>query len=629
MALVRDDDRSARGADADRVDHAGRESATPTAMAPDDALLRAFEPILRFTYGELFFPTAVEGYVELASLWALTHDGAAHELVAAGELDIHRLIHEATTRPDAELSLRFVDARLGRAAYRTWRNREERPVFRSGGRFTRVGMLARVIDSFFRLGLLLRGRVPGGLAAAAEVAYRTHLSRGHPYYGHVTRDGGYVVLQYWFFYAMNDWRSTFGGANDHEADWEQVSVYLAEQHDGTLVPAWVAFSSHDATGDDLRRRWDDPELSREGDHAVVFVGAGSHSGAVLPGDYVSAIDPPGAYHHVLRVARRLASVVTPWSRGAIARGIGVPFIDYHRGDGDEIGPGRARTWAPVVIDDETPWVRDYRGLWGLDTRDRFGGERAPAGPRYERGGTVRRSWADPLGWCGLQKVPPCAEVSQQLLRASVDAADDEVATLTAEIEQRRHALRQAAVEADVLAARSDLRDLAIERRAHVRRQEAELSALVLRRTQRERERAAHRRALAQSPPPGEPSAHLRRRATPIEADVDTRTRVLRVWATVSTPLLFAAAAFLLVDPNVAVASGAVGFTVVFLAIEAVARRRFVQYATTLALIVVAGTLALALARGVVGRWHVVLAFAFGAAATATLAVNLRDLRRRR
>ena len=26
------------------------------------------------------------------------------------------------------------------------------------------------------------------------------------------------------------------------------------------------------------------------------------------------------------------------------------------------------------------WVDGFRGLWGLDTRDRFAGERAPAGP---------------------------------------------------------------------------------------------------------------------------------------------------------------------------------------------------------------------------------------------------------
>jgi hypothetical protein len=27
---------------------------------------------------------------------------------------------------------------------------------------------------------------------------------------------------------MNDWRSTFGGVNDHEADWEQVTVFLPD-----------------------------------------------------------------------------------------------------------------------------------------------------------------------------------------------------------------------------------------------------------------------------------------------------------------------------------------------------------------------------------------------------------------
>src|SRR3712207_8213752 len=45
---------------------------------------------------------------------------------------------------------------------------------------------------------------------------------GCPYYGRVVTDGGYTICQYWFFYAFNDWRSTFHGVNDHEADWEMV-----------------------------------------------------------------------------------------------------------------------------------------------------------------------------------------------------------------------------------------------------------------------------------------------------------------------------------------------------------------------------------------------------------------------
>ena len=45
-------------------------------------------------------------------------------------------------------------------------------------------------------------------------------------YGRVLRTAGYTVLQYWYFYPFNDWRSTFYGVNDHEADWETISVYL-------------------------------------------------------------------------------------------------------------------------------------------------------------------------------------------------------------------------------------------------------------------------------------------------------------------------------------------------------------------------------------------------------------------
>ena len=54
--------------------------------------------------------------------------------------------------------------------------------------------------------------------------------------------------------------------------------------------AWVAFSAHDEVGDDLRRRIDDPDLELvDGTHPVVYAGAGSHSGAYLPGDYIVTV----------------------------------------------------------------------------------------------------------------------------------------------------------------------------------------------------------------------------------------------------------------------------------------------------------------------------------------------------
>ena len=42
------------------------------AAAEDLRLLRRYEPVLRFTQGELFLPMKVESYLEKCSLWRLT-----------------------------------------------------------------------------------------------------------------------------------------------------------------------------------------------------------------------------------------------------------------------------------------------------------------------------------------------------------------------------------------------------------------------------------------------------------------------------------------------------------------------------------------------------------------------------
>lgn len=597
-------------------------------LQADLELLRSHEPVLRFSTGELFLPTAIEGYVEACSLWELEPSRTARCVVPPGELDVARLLQEAGERPSADLSLRFVSAPLGSRELRAWRRRPDRPVLRSGGRFTRVGLLARLIDLLFRITLLLRGRVPGGLAAAAEVTYRTRLEpRHHPYYGHVTRDGGYTVLQYWFFYAMNDWRSTFTGANDHEADWEQVTVYVVERADGSSEPAWVALSSHDYVGDDLRRRWDDPELTREGDHPVVFVGAGSHSGAFVAGDYVTAVDPPGRLHSVLRALRAISRVVTPWARGEIARGVGIPFIDYARGDGEVIGPSAVRGWSPVIVSDDTPWVVEYAGLWGLDTLDRFGGERAPAGPRYDRGGSVRASWDDPVGWAGLHKVPPSPEASEELLRAQAALVTDELAEIARRIETSRLELRRRTATAQALAQQLATSGAAVERRAEVARLEAELRALTQRRAALIVELEAIERALTTPAAAAHPQAHLVRKAVPFGEAPDVRRRFLRVWSTISTPLLLAAVALLAIGDGIGVVSGLVTFAVAFIALEAIARGRFLTFAATVLVVVVGGLIVVAIASEVLGRWQTIVGIIFVAAALATLVLNLRELRR--
>ena len=170
-------------------------------------------------------------------------------------------------------------------------------------------------------------------------------------------EAGWTVLQYWFFYCMNDWRSSFHGINDHEADWEMVNLYLSPDATGDLTTKWVAFSSHDAEGDALRRRVDDPDLEWVGQHVVAYPGAGSHSHSPIRTDELVRVDPP-ILRTPIRWARRALRAITPWTDvSEIEEGLGIPFVDYHRGDGVSIGPGGDREWQPVVIDDTTPWVR--------------------------------------------------------------------------------------------------------------------------------------------------------------------------------------------------------------------------------------------------------------------------------
>jgi hypothetical protein len=258
-------------------------------------LARRFEPVLRYTEGELFFPMAVERYVEASALFRRVPNKKQPELVSpSAQLDLSTLITYAGERGPSDLELHFVDKPLNRVAYRKWRRRPDRPRFQGGSPFAMVGMFGRVIDSIMRLSLIMRGKVPGGFAAAANVRFQEAGDPAPTYYVRAVRDVGYLVLQYWFFYAMNDWRSTFGGVNDHEGDWEQITLFLTEADSGQEPElAWVAFSAHDEVGDDLRRRIDDPDLELvDGTHPVVYAGAGSHSGAYLPGDYIVTVAPP-------------------------------------------------------------------------------------------------------------------------------------------------------------------------------------------------------------------------------------------------------------------------------------------------------------------------------------------------
>ncbi len=548
----------------------------------DLELLRQYEPVLKYTRGELFFPTGIEAYLNCCSLWVGDDEDREREVVPAGELTVERLAGAEEEWPGRYKHLRFVQEASLAAEARRFRH-GTRPEIPKSGRLAAVGVFGRILDVLVKFSLLIRGAVPGGLAAAAVTRYREYVDDGGAtYYGRVVREGGYIVLQYWLFYAMNDWRSIYGGVNDHEADWEKVTVYLVEAPDGGTRPMWVGASSHEYTGDDLRRGWNDPDLYREGDHPVIFVGAGSHSHQMLPGDYLIQVDP-AVLRGVVRSWRRLTERLFPSTSAIVRHGIGVPFVDYARGDGTRVGSGGDREWRAVVIDDETPWVRGFRGLWGRDTRDFFDGERAPSGPRYERDGTIRGSWADPLAWGGLHKTPPSEDVARAELKEHLGRLDEEIREIDVEIARRRSELRRLSSAQLVLSRSAHTRARAREYTEQIRSEERELAEVYRRRALASDERDTHHAALDGGEPlePG-PKDHLRSPHLPYASGEHRPTRFVHVWAALSTPLLIIALSAMLLLQGPYTVPAMIGVVLLFAMFDSFARRKLLSFLAGLA-----------------------------------------------
>lgn len=564
-------------------------------------LLRRYEPILRFTRGETFFPMDAARYVERASLWLKTPGALPTCLVPEGQLSLDVLGQPREAPQGSRFFLKFVEPKpittLARERLvRTLRPDADRFV-PGHGRLTTVGYTARLVDAFFSLSLLLRGRVPGDAADAARDEYRAILAEDerYCYYGRVIEQGAWKVLQYWYFYAYNNWRSGFFGANDHEADWEMVTIYLAPGDDGDWRPEWIAITMHDAYGDDLRRRWDDPMLEKIGTHPVLYVAAGSHAFYFQKGEYLSQIELP-----ILRpISARLNTLRRIWRERLLAYGVPletasavtatlfrIPFIDYARGDGLTLGIQGDYAWAePTIIDDQTPWVRSYHGLWGLYVQDPFAGENAPAGPMYNRDGTVRRSWHDPLAWAGVHKVVPRATLAD-----AVQARRAEIQQEQNHLREQKHAieatLRDLDIERAATQRRPHLADRYQQVQADIERLTAELEDLRARLAQNEQTLDAlglYATALLEGRDPA-PDAHLRHPPQPITPQDIRFARIAELWAAVSASLIFLIGVSLFVIPRTWWAPAILLAMLVFILVESLFRRRLTRTISVISLV---------------------------------------------
>src|SRR5215210_5030801 len=531
------------------ADEASLDARTP------ETLLRRFEPVIRFTKGEWFYPMDVEPYVRACGLWVRHPGEEAICVVPAGQLTLENLaqqpedsavaVHYLKTPPPKKGEKRGFWARLFRRRARDgpdW----PRETFRAGrGRLARVGYVSRLADALFSLALLARGRVPGGDVEGARVLYGRLMEKEEHfrYHGRVVRQDGWLVLQYWLFYAFNDWRSNFSGANDHEADWEKVFVYLSESESGEILPEWVAYAAHEEAGDRLRRRWDDPKLEKIDEHPVVYVCAGSHASRYFRGEYLTELEfpLPRSFARARKAARHFwYRTLRQYVQKDPSELFTIPFVDYGRGDGLSVGPDQDREWDPPrLMQDPVPsWVSEYRGLWGLYTRDPFEGEDAPSGPMYDRDKTVSREWYDPVGWAGLDKVPTRAEELADILeqRSEIEERRDGLRT---EILQKSRDLRRLGIAAEATRGRSHLQELHEAQRGRI----AELSREVDGLREELSAGAAFSEALddhanrlrnGERPPA---NAHIARAARPLPESEARTGRVAQLWASISVAVV--------------------------------------------------------------------------------------------
>jgi len=569
-------------------------------------LLQKHAPVLRFDSRELFFPTEIDSYIESASLFV-----SGEEVVSSGEPKEKQLDHSL----GSDSYLQFVSELDRRSVVKEEAKRLARNLL--GNRLGRVGLFGRMLDAIFQLSVFLRPTTPRLTTAAAAIKAEKFEMQVNPVtYARVVEVAGWVVLHYSFFYVMNDWRSSYRGLNDHEADWEQCWVFCDP---ADLSPVWVAGSNHDHRGANLRRHWNDEECLTVEDRPVLFCGAGSHAFYFIPGDYVTRLDVPGL-RWLLRLQRWARSVLRIRDQAAergLGPALGAPFVDTAVGDGREI-----KDWDVRPLDDGRHCFSSFNGLWGLDTGDPANSERGPGGPKFGRDGQVRFSWSDPVGFVDLHGTVPPSRSANNLTLDQIEIAleaidqDIEKASLNLPLTIRAMDVKKSSSDAD------------------------EVSTLLRYRTQLSDLRA---RLSEGSVIEENLRTHLKNPATPIPAPQESGW-LLSIWASASVPLILGALASLFLFNsleteftifNTSVSFDGFGIAFILLAVaalfyllELLVRRHFHAVFRLLILymaILSAWVLLTALVSGVLTISLIAIGSLIALAACLLFVANLRDL----
>jgi hypothetical protein len=186
-----------------------------------------------------------------------------------------------------------------------------------------------------------------------------HLAEGSTptVYAHVATQTGYpgsLALQYWLFYAFNDFNNT------HEGDWEMIQLVFDTGDAREALetePREVGYSAHEGAE---RATWGDDKLELVDEtHPVVFPGAGSHANKFTEALYLGS---------------------------SAEAGVG---CDDTRGPHRELRPKVVTIPSEAYAAKEAfPWI-DFEGRWGELQPAFFNG---PTGPN------LKTQWTRPIEW---------------------------------------------------------------------------------------------------------------------------------------------------------------------------------------------------------------------------------------
>ncbi len=297
---------------------------------PLDPLLEQYIPTFYFHPEEDYFPMNIEAFVESSSLWdgdtlLKVYDDSDPVKVADINKSDSEGWHLSFSSPNTP---RAIDLAKGKEKY----------------------------DS-----LVASGK-------AVNTVYARKMEDGYKDEDGTQHD--FVVLQYWLFYAMNNW-AEHGGFNNHEGDWESVFVFLDKD---TLKPEYVAFSAHHNDGfneiynpfqyESVRRKWDDEKLTVNNNSVAGYVALGSHA---MYGE---------------RLDRRIFT-----------------GKQYNQ---DKLGMTEVGSMSFSSLD--SIQINNFSGRWGIEKINSIlTGESAPKGPQFLNvSGHLR--YSEPVKWAGIDQV---------------------------------------------------------------------------------------------------------------------------------------------------------------------------------------------------------------------------------